>query len=59
MILKINPRDVVSIPVDYNDSKGRCCRYEVIGELGAETNPKDAFQEPVQDNGIGIWIEVG
>ncbi len=57
MILKINPRDVVSIPADYNDSKGRCCRYEVIGELGAETNPKDAFQEPVQDNGIGIWIE--
>jgi hypothetical protein len=33
MIVKINPRDVVSIPADYNNSKGRCCRYEVIGEL--------------------------
>lgn len=33
MVLKINPRDVVSIPVDYNNSKGRACRYEVIGEL--------------------------
>ena len=47
VILKINPRDVVSIPSDYNDSKGRACRYEVIGELGV--NPEDAFTESVQD----------
>lgn len=33
MVLKINPRDVVSIPEDYNNAKGRCCKYEVIGEL--------------------------
>lgn len=33
MILKINPKDVVSIPSDYNDTKGRTCRYEVIGEV--------------------------
>lgn len=33
MVLKINPRDVVSIPSDYNNSKGRACKYEVIGEL--------------------------
>jgi hypothetical protein len=32
MVLKINPRDVVSIPKDYNNAKLRCCRYEVIGE---------------------------
>lgn len=32
MILKLNPRDVVSIPSDYNDAKGRACLYEVIGE---------------------------
>ena len=36
MILKINPRDVVSIPVDYNNAKGRACRYEVVGEKDAE-----------------------
>lgn len=48
VIVKINPRDVVSIPSDYNDSKGRCCRYEVIGELGV--NPEDAFSNPVQEN---------
>lgn len=33
MIVKINPRDVVSIPTDYNNAKGRCCRYEVVGEI--------------------------
>lgn len=47
VIVKINPRDVVSIPTDYDNAKGRACRYEVIGELGV--NPEDAFTAPVQD----------
>jgi hypothetical protein len=46
VILKINPRDVVSIPADYNATKGRACRYEVIGELGV--HPDQAFVAPVQ-----------
>jgi hypothetical protein len=46
VILKINPRDVVSIPADYNATKGRACRYEVIGELGV--HPDEAFIAPVQ-----------
>ena len=33
MILKINPADVVSIPSDYNNAKGRCWQYEVVGEV--------------------------
>lgn len=33
VVLKINPADVVSIPTDYNNSKGRTCRYLVIDEL--------------------------
>lgn len=32
VIVKINPRDVVAIPVDYNNAKGRTCRYEVVSE---------------------------
>lgn len=48
MIVKINPRDVVSIPTDYNNAKGRACRYEVIGEVGV--NPEQAFDKPVQEN---------
>lgn len=30
VLLKINPMNVVSIPIDYNNTKGRCCEYEVI-----------------------------
>ena len=46
VILKINPADVVSIPTDYNNAKGRACRYEVLGELGV--HPDEAFIAPVQ-----------
>jgi hypothetical protein len=33
MKVKINPKDVVSIPSDYSYTKGRTWRYEVIGEV--------------------------
>lgn len=42
MIVKINPADVVSIPSDYNNSKGRCCRYEVIAE---HTDPEKEYKD--------------
>jgi len=53
VIVKINPADVVSIPSDYNDAKGRACRYEVIGELNVA--PEDAFTAPVQENAVGTF----
>jgi hypothetical protein len=34
--VKINPRDVVSVPYDYKLSKMRLCRYEVIGDIEDE-----------------------
>jgi len=50
MILKINPRDVVSIPTDYDDSKGRACMYEVVGEVGVSSESvEQTFTLPVQD----------
>jgi len=45
MILKINPADVVSIPTDYNGAKGRCCAYEVVGQVNGSA--KDAFAKVV------------
>lgn len=33
VIVKINPADVVSIPADYDNAKGRTWRYEVIKEI--------------------------
>ena len=47
IIVKINPRDVVSIPADYNDTKGRACRYEVIDEIDKE-KADEAFAKSVQ-----------
>ena len=40
VIVKINPADVVSIPSDYNNAKGRTCKYEVIAE---HTDPKKEY----------------
>lgn len=37
VIVKVNPSDVVSIPSDYNFTKGRTCRYEVVGEVDLST----------------------
>ena len=51
VILKINPADVVSIPSDYNNAKGRACCYEVVGEIGNDGDKIDnAFNKPVQSN---------
>jgi len=33
LALKVNPRDVVSIPVDYNNTKMRVCQYEVVADV--------------------------
>jgi hypothetical protein len=32
MVVKVNPKDVVAIPSDYNNAKGRACRYVVVDE---------------------------
>lgn len=50
MIVKINPADVVSIPADYNNTKGRCWTYEVIGEHNCPPAAvEEAFTKPVDD----------
>lgn len=33
VLCKVNPADVVSIPVDYNNTKMRCCKYVVVAEV--------------------------
>lgn len=30
VVLEIDPADVVSIPYDYDNQKGRCCKYKVV-----------------------------
>jgi hypothetical protein len=36
LLVKINPADVVSIPSDYNNAKGRTWRYEVLADVTAD-----------------------
>ena len=36
VVCKVNPKNVVSVPVDYNQSKMRVCEYEVIGVLAQD-----------------------
>lgn len=31
--VKVNPKDVVAIPKDYNDAKMRCCEYFVVADV--------------------------
>ena len=57
MILKINPADVVSIPSDYvvttkygtGGTKGRCWRYEVIGEVPVEEHTDNILVKTAVD----------
>jgi hypothetical protein len=43
VVVKVNPKDVVSVPADYNNTKMRVCRYEVVSELKNEE--VDAIQD--------------
>jgi hypothetical protein len=39
--VKVNPRDVVAVPSDYNNQKMRVCRYEVVSlNAGKEIDPE-------------------
>lgn len=54
VIVKVNPADVVSIPSDYNNAKGRTCKYEVVGEVNQNPADKVEFNKPVQTNANSV-----
>lgn len=56
MVLKVNPRDVVSIPSDYKNQKGRCCRYEVIAELPRAAGYVPPKREVYSDDSLGVPV---
>ena len=52
IVVKINPKDVVSIPTDYNYAKGRCRRYMMVGYIAPDgtlqtTNLEEATGEKI------------
>lgn len=36
VVVKVHPKDVVSVPTDYNGEKGRCCEYQIYYEIPME-----------------------
>jgi hypothetical protein len=52
MIVKINPKDVVAIPADYNNTKGRTCKYEVVAEYKEDWRSKIDRGESGWDSGL-------
>ena len=48
VLCKINPADVVAIPKDYNNTKMRVCRYEVLEEV-------ENYQEDNVLNGMSVY----
>ena len=49
MILKIDPADVVSIPSDHNQQKGRTWLYKVIGEVPREEHQDNILSKTAVD----------
>jgi aspartate 1-decarboxylase len=59
MLVKINPADIVSIPSDYNNAKGRAWRYEVVGEVPAgwrNTLPKEDYTAAPVVSKVGVTL---
>lgn len=47
--VKVNPKDVVSVPVDYKFAKIRCCKYEVLGDIDYEGSGKMFSADTVEN----------
>ena len=54
LVVEVNPRDVVAVPVDYNNAKMRVCEYKVVGVSKGERITKPVFTE--QDR-LDMWPE--
>lgn len=56
--VRINPRDVVSVPTDCSAQKLRTCRYTVIQEVtAADHSPLRSFEDDDVDYGEDDWSE--
>jgi hypothetical protein len=52
ILVKINPRDVVSVP-NSDTTKLRCCRYEVVAEYGQDLD-KPVYNAPSNTNPVPV-----
>lgn len=67
VVVKVDPADVVAIPSDYQNTKGRAWKYEVVGEIATDSDAEakewgiinteyDEYDEDGWDD-IGGWDE--
>ncbi len=47
VVVSVNPKDVVSIPIDYNNEKGRACKYKIVREVA---HPDELKTQAVWDD---------
>jgi hypothetical protein len=52
VIVKVNPKDVVSIPTDYKNAKGRACEYLVTGMFDVKPTTEHTFGSSVADEAM-------
>ena len=50
VLCKVNPRDVVAVPGDYNFSKMRVCQYEVVSEVTSKEQVKEIETKAYYDD---------
>lgn len=51
VLVKVNPSDIVSVPIDYENSKVRCCKMTVIAEFNVNTGSElSAVDSAIHNN---------
>lgn len=50
IMVEVDPKDVTSIPNDYNNAKGRCCKYVVRELIGESDNYKQLEYNGILDD---------
>lgn len=57
VICKVDPANVVSVPLDSNHQKVRCCEYEVVGIYSGDLLPAvvDDYDEDYEDDFWGVY----
>lgn len=48
--VEVDPSDVVAVPVDYDNSKMRVCKYKVLGVVDRQHDPKESLRYDVEDD---------
>lgn len=59
VMVKVNPRDVVAVPADYNFAKMRVCRYEVLSEVAPDKIKEAADTTYVRSLPESVPLKIG